>query len=63
MTTEEMRRTAGVTYSPDNQADVRDFVADYALDAAEAGVDPDAVAAALREAADEIEYHSREGNI
>jgi hypothetical protein len=60
---EPMRRTAGVTYEPDNGADVVDFVADYAFDAAEAGVHPMQVANALREAADEVESQAREGNI
>jgi hypothetical protein len=58
-----MRRTAGVSYEPDDRVDVLDFVADYALDAADAGVHPQAVATALRDAADEVEYQNREDNI
>jgi hypothetical protein len=58
----EMRRTQ-VSVTATTRARVRDFAADYALDAAEAGVDPDAVASALREAADAIEYQAREDNI
>lgn len=57
-----MRRTPGVSYTPDDYADVVDFAADYALDAADEGVDPEAVAAALREAADEVESHNREAD-
>lgn len=60
---EPMRRTPGISYEPDDYADVEDFVADYALDAAEAGVDPEAVAQALRYAADEVEYQAREDNL
>jgi len=52
---EPMRRTPGVRYEPDDHTDVLDFVADYGYDAMEAGVAPDAIVAALREAADEIE--------
>jgi len=58
----EMRRTS-LAHSPDSRADVRDFAADYAMDAAEEGVDPEAIADALREAAGEIEYQAREDNI
>jgi hypothetical protein len=58
-----MRRTAGVTYEPQDRADVIDFAADYALDAAEAGVEPAAIASALREAADEVEFQDRMQNI
>jgi len=63
MSDDPMRRTPGVTYEPDDYADVEGFAADYALDAAEAGVDPEAVAQALRYAADEVEYQARVGNI
>jgi len=55
MATEEpMRRTPGVSYEPEDGADVLDFVADYGYDAIDAGVDADAVVTALEEAADEI---------
>jgi len=55
MADEPMRRTPGVTYEPADKADVLDFVADYGLDAIDAGVDPMTVVIALEEAAKEIE--------
>lgn len=63
MSDDSMRRTPGVRYKPDDRGDVLDFTADYALDAAEAGVPSEMVASALREAADKVEYQAREGNI
>jgi len=50
-----MRRTPGVSYEPEGRSDVLDFVADYARDAVDAGVDPAEVVGAIPEAADEIE--------
>jgi hypothetical protein len=52
---EPMRRTPGITYEPESRLDVLDFVADYAHDAVDAGVDRDEVVAALRDVADEVE--------
>jgi isopropylmalate/homocitrate/citramalate synthase len=57
---EPMRRTPGVSYEPDDRADVLDFVADYGFDAIDAGVPKASVVAALREAADEIEASDHE---
>jgi len=48
---------------PADYASVEDFLANYALDAAEALDDPDAVAQALQHAADDVEYQARTGNI
>ena len=50
-----MRRTAGVSYEPESQADVLDFVTDYAEDAIDAGVHPAEVVVALEKARNEIE--------
>lgn len=61
MTDDEMRRTTALT--PRNYAAVEDFLADYALDAAEAIDDADGVAQALRHAAEEVDYQAREDNI
>jgi len=42
-----MRRTPGITYEPADGTDVEDFATDYGLDAIDAGVEPEAVAAAF----------------
>lgn len=57
---EPMRRTPGVNYDPISKTNVLDFVADYGYHSIDAGVSPDAVVQALREAADEIEAEYQE---
>jgi len=63
MSEDTMRRTPGVNYEPSTEANVLDFVADYAHDAIDAGVPEDAVVRALEEAAEEIEaeYQDTDG--
>lgn len=51
---EPMRRTRMASI-PGNRGAVLDHVADYAYDAIDAGVEPEAVVSALREAAGEVE--------
>lgn len=58
---EPMRRSPGISYEPDDRADVLDFVADYARDAIDAGVHPTEVRSALTEAAEEITERQRRG--
>jgi len=56
---QEMRRS-GQSTVPTSRSDVVDYVADYANDAVDAGLEAGEVAAALREAAAEIEDRAME---